>query len=187
MSSPGGAEGGASESPRLSYPGDEAMRDLSAADRTRHFLAAFEAQDPVSGGYDAVLMAQHVHFLSATAEPPTPRVLFGLTVAPELCNRLGNLHGGAVATIFDMITTCAIPALVTKAGWWEFPGVSRTLNVTYLRAMPEGAELEVSAEVLAVGKRLCTLRGEMRRKADGALMAVCEHGKVNVDADLAKL
>jgi hypothetical protein len=35
----------------------------------------------------------------------------------------------------------------------------------------------VESEVVHAGKRLCSLKGVMKRESDGAVMATCEHGK----------
>ncbi len=58
--------------------------------------------------------------------------------------------------------------------------MSRTLDVVYLEAVGEGEEVEVVGEVVKVGRRLVQCRGVMRKR-DGAVVATCEHGKVNVD------
>jgi uncharacterized protein (TIGR00369 family) len=111
-----------------------------------------------------------------------PRVTFTFTVRPEHCNRLYNLHGGCAATLFDFSTTMAI-LLANKPGFWQYLGVSRTLNVTYLRPIPDGQEILIENEIVQIGKRMCTLRGVMKRKEDGVVMAVCEHGKFNNDPE----
>ncbi len=111
---------------------------------------------------------------------------------------MGNLHGGCCATLFDWCTTTAIVPVSTP-NFWIYKGVSRTLNVTYLKPVPEGEVVLIESEVLSIGKRLCkflsccldsfpidpagTIKGTMTRKSDGAILAVCEHGKVNVGPD----
>ena len=74
---------------------------------------------------------------------------------------------------------------MARPGFWSYLGVSRTLNVTYLRPAPEGSTVLVECEIVGVGKRLCTVRGTMRRVEDGTVLMVCEHGKVNTDPDVA--
>lgn len=51
--------------------------------------------------------------------------------------------------------------------------------------MGEGDEILIESEVVHAGRRLCTLKGTMRRKRDGAIMATCEHGKVNIDPEVS--
>ena len=77
--------------------------------------------------------------------------------------------------------------LLSRPGFWDIPGVSRSLDVVYLEAVPVGEEVEVVGEVVKIGKRLVQLRGVMRRRrsGDGAVVvATCEHGKVNIDRSL---
>jgi len=64
-------------------------------------------------------------------------------------------------------------------------GVSRTLNVTYLRPAKMGEGVLIECEVVQAGARVCTLRGTMRRERDGEVLAVCEHGKMNIDPPVA--
>lgn len=128
------------------------------------------------------ILVPHLSLHDFTATGPHPSITFSYTVQPDHCNRLQNLHGGCAATVFDYCTTLPL-CLVNKPGFWQFMGVSRTLNVTYLRPAPVGEELLVECEILQIGKKMATLKGTMRRKRDGQITAICEHGKFNIDPE----
>ncbi|OHW96589.1 thioesterase superfamily protein [Colletotrichum incanum] len=112
--------------------------------------------------------------------PEVPVTTFLFTVQQEHTNRSSNLHGGCTATLFDYCTSVALYP-IARTGRWQFLGVSRTLNCTYLRPVPCGTEILIECEVISVGKQLALIRGIMRHKLDGRILAVCEHNKVNND------
>ncbi|KAF5694593.1 hypothetical protein FDENT_1027 [Fusarium denticulatum] len=118
----------------------------------------------------------HLQLVSTNAEGPHPSCVFSYTVQPDNCNRLQNLHGGCAATLFDWCTTLPL-ALVNKPGFWQHMGVSRTLNVTYMRPVPVGTEVLIECSITQVGKKLASLHGSMRRRSDNLLLATAEHGK----------
>ncbi|KAK3991312.1 HotDog domain-containing protein [Cladorrhinum sp. PSN332] len=129
--------------------------------------------------------------LTSTSLPSSPSsatasCTFTFTIHPQHTNRLGNLHGGAIATLFDFCTSCAL-SLISRPGFWHYLGVSRTLNTTYLRPAVGGSTVKIECEIIQIGKRICTLRGTMRRTEDDVVLAVCEHGKVNTDPEVAKV
>ncbi|KAI1058827.1 hypothetical protein LB507_003784 [Fusarium sp. FIESC RH6] len=128
----------------------------------------------------------HLELVSSNVEGPHPSCVFSYTVQPDNCNRLQNLHGGCAATLFDWCTTLPV-ALVNKPGFWQHLGVSRTLNVTYMRPVPVGTEVLIECSITQIGRKLASLHGSMRRRKDNLLLATAEHGKVNIDADLAKI
>ena len=120
--------------------------------------------------------------VAAHIDPQDPNIghtTFALTVPRSLCNAGGNLHGGAVALIFDMCTSMSV-SVCAREGFWDTGHVSRTLNCTYLRPAPEGTELLVESEVVHLGKSQAALKGVMRRKDDGKICYTCEHGKAKV-------
>ena len=92
----------------------------------------------------------------------------------------GNLHGGAVALIFDICTSTAITA-ISRDGFWDTGHVSRNLNCTYLRPAAEGTKVYVISEVVHLGKRQGLTKGEIRLETeDGKIAYTCEHGKAAV-------
>ncbi|KAF4342215.1 hypothetical protein FBEOM_3857 [Fusarium beomiforme] len=119
----------------------------------------------------------YLKLVSTNAEGPHPSCVFSYTVQPDNCNRLQNLHGGCAATLFDWCTTLPL-ALVNKPGFWQHMGVSRTLNVTYMRPVPVGTEILIECSITQVGKKLASLHGTMRRKSDNLLLATADHAHI---------
>ncbi|PSS02094.1 HotDog domain-containing protein [Coniella lustricola] len=116
----------------------------------------------------------------STEDPKHARVVFSYEVPRHNSNQSGNMHGGCTATLFDFATSMPL-CLVSKPGFWFYMGVSRTLNVTYARAIPVGEKIFIECEIMSIGQTLCTVRGVMRRQSDGVVLATCEHGKFNTD------
>jgi acyl-coenzyme A thioesterase 13 len=129
-------------------------------------------------GMDEHLMRDCIRLVSATKSPKTA-CTFELDIDDTFSNRMGNMHGGVVALVFDMATTMCAAPLARRDFWW-FGGVSRHLSVTYMRPVKLGMTVQINCEVLQMGQRLATIRGEFRDKADGRVLCVCEHNKASI-------
>ncbi|KAK5634203.1 hypothetical protein RRF57_009917 [Xylaria bambusicola] len=100
------------------------------------------------------------------------------------------MHGGCISTVFDICTTFPLQ-MISRPGFWQYGGVSRTLNVTYLRPVRVGTTVDIECEVVHAGQRLSSLRGVMRAATtdgtEGPVLAICEHNKANTDPPAPKL
>lgn len=86
---------------------------------------------------------------------------------------------GAVATLADNATTLAA-APISRPGFWEHGGVSRTLNVTYLRPVAKGSVIRIECVVRSVGKKLAATQCSIRSKESGKVLALAEHNKAAI-------
>ncbi|KIW02662.1 uncharacterized protein PV09_06099 [Verruconis gallopava] len=128
------------------------------------------------------LWRPHLKLVSVTVDAKDPtlcKTVFAFTVPPILSNAGGNLHGGAVAVIFDVCTSMTVAA-AARDGFWDSGHVSRSLNCQYLRPVPTGGKVLIESEVVAMGKMLGQVRAEMRREEDGKVCYTCVHDKVQL-------
>ncbi|CAG7717783.1 unnamed protein product [Allacma fusca] len=88
-------------------------------------------------------------------------------------NRGGALHGGMTSTIIDSMSTMALMTYPEVPS----PGVSVALNVSFLKAVPEGQEILIRATTDKVGKRLAYLTVDILNKSSGDIVAKGTHTK----------
>src|ERR1700761_6654891 len=92
-------------------------------------LANSISSDPGFFGYDTYTL-QHC---SPELLEATPNfVKWSLPIGSELCNKSGNLHGGASATLLDYLTSTAL-VTIAREGFLDDGHVSRTITMSYLR------------------------------------------------------
>jgi acyl-coenzyme A thioesterase 13 len=72
-------------------------------------------------------------------------------------------------------------APIARPGFWSgLNGVSRILNIAYLRAIPVGTLVRIRSKVVQVGKLMIMLRGEIGSVDGKIIYCTCEHHKVYV-------
>jgi acyl-coenzyme A thioesterase 13 len=59
-------------------------------------------------------------------------------------------------------------------------GVTRTLNISYLKAVPIGTKVQLNSKVTSVGKQMAMIRGDMKSLDGKTTYCTVEHHKVNV-------
>ncbi|GAM17092.1 hypothetical protein SAMD00019534_002670 [Acytostelium subglobosum LB1] len=74
-----------------------------------------------------------------------------MVVPQELCNVLSTLHGGAMATLVDVVSSIAIIASDPER---MPPSVSVDLSVSYAATAPVGEKITIESTVLKIGKNL---------------------------------
>ena len=95
-----------------------------------------------------------------------------LPVGPELLNSYGTLHGGASATLVDLVGTLALMTKdVTKAG------VSVDLNVSFTSAVKAGDSVRIIGRVLKLGGKLGFTTVDIYRESDSKLVVSGRHTK----------
>ncbi|KAJ1386503.1 Thioesterase domain [Sesbania bispinosa] len=101
------------------------------------------------------------------------RIVCSMKIPPRLLNSGNSLHGGATATLVDVVGAAAIPS----AGYSWKSGVSVEINVSYLDAVSVDEEIEIDARALRVGKAVAVISVEFRKKKTGKVFAQGRHTK----------
>lgn len=70
---------------------------------------------------------------------------------------------------------------------FSYGGVSRSLDIKFLRPAPEGTEIEIDCELVSMGKRLAMSKAEIRRVDTGDVCVLGLHDKANMDPPVQKL
>ncbi|GIZ43371.1 hypothetical protein CKM354_000660100 [Cercospora kikuchii] len=162
--------------------------NTSIADPVERIQAYIDgyAKNPDFHGWDLIVM-QHTKVVSARKTQATTtgmetHVVFEIEIVPGMCSSMGNAHGGMIATMSDNTTSMAAGPMAEE-GFWDFGGLSRTLNITYLRPIPQGIVVRSENFVRSAGKRLCAIQCVMKDKATGKVLALAEHNKAALDAE----
>ncbi|KAK8693236.1 hypothetical protein V6N13_070829 [Hibiscus sabdariffa] len=100
------------------------------------------------------------------------RVLCSMKVPPRLLNAGNFLHGGATASLVDLVGSAVVYTYGASSS-----GVSVEISITYLDAAYVGEEIEIEAKALRVGKTVAVITVEFRKKKTGKIIAQGRHTK----------
>ena len=101
---------------------------------------------------------------------------FRFPVLKWQANRVGNMHGGAICTAFDL----TIAALARFYAGENF-APTITLDVNFVRPIAMDDALIVVAKATATGRRITQLTGEAFAESTGKLVATASSVYMNVD------
>ncbi|XAR55723.1 Acyl-CoA hydrolase [Bertholletia excelsa] len=100
------------------------------------------------------------------------RLVCSMKVPPRLLNSGNFLHGGATASLVDIVGSAVIVSVGAPT-----TGVSVEINVSYLDAAYVDEEIEIEAKALRVGKAIAVVSVEIRKKETGKIIAQGRHTK----------
>lgn len=143
---------------------------MGSAELSRGFLLWSTTRETPAGDPDCFDTAA-LKGIYDIAAPASGRVTCKLKVSRRVQNRNGNLHGGATATLVDVVGTAALLTVSPR------PGVSLAINTNYLEAMPGDGVVLLDAKVLRVGRSVAAITVDLRDEASGRLVAQGTHVK----------
>ncbi|OJD18293.1 hypothetical protein AJ78_01669 [Emergomyces pasteurianus Ep9510] len=160
-------------------PNDDAAR-RRARDSIESFLGVYKEimKEKNFTGYDRQLM-QDLRLIDVN---PAGGAIWELTVTEFWSNLNGVMHGGAYGVIFDMCTAISM-CPISRDGYWEFlAGVTRSLNISYLKAVPIGTTVYIRANIIQHGRTMALMSATMESRDGKVVYATAEHHKVNTPA-----
>lgn len=147
---------------------------LSLEGRVQAYLTTIIA-DTAYDGFDSSPL-RHTEFIAINAEQQT--IQFKFRVLDFMCNKDGNLHGGAASTIFDNLSSTAL-FTIGRPGFWDNLGVTRSLSVVFHKPLPMNTSVILTSSVVSAGRRLADVQAVMKT-LDGKVCATCRHEKVRI-------
>lgn len=69
---------------------------------------------------------------SVTSNGQVGTVTYSIRIPTKYSNHFGTVHGGAISTLFDGITSAPL-ALLSRDGYWDGNEVSRSIHIRFFR------------------------------------------------------
>jgi len=124
-------------------------------DKSAHYLNLGD------GGFDETMQCYLVG-----CDYDKQAVTYGFPTLAWQINEKGGIHGGAIAGMFD--TALGVVGNFTAG---ENEAATTDLNISFLRGVEMGMELELTVYIVKAGRSLIRMRGELKDKASGKLLA----------------
>ncbi|KXT02733.1 hypothetical protein AC578_5439 [Pseudocercospora eumusae] len=99
-------------------------------------------------------MWEHLDIISASATKET--VSFAISIPIVYSNHLGMVQGGAIATLFDGLTSSAL-ALLGPGLLWSGKEVSRSLHCKFFKPVPVEERIDAYISVVRADSRTATI------------------------------
>lgn len=145
--------------------------DSTVEERVQAFLASVVFNPTYHGFEKHLLSSVKLESIHHT----TQEIIFSLTSEDYMCNKDGFLHGGAATTLMDSLSSTVL-IFIQNTGFWENFGVTRTMSTVFHKAIPCGVKVFVTCDLLAVGKRMATVKAALL-DGDGFRYATGVHDK----------
>ncbi|XP_028095797.1 uncharacterized protein LOC114295692 isoform X1 [Camellia sinensis] len=125
------------------------------------FLKGVGTSDTIPPQFEAKeLFSDFIRGLLKVDRIERGRVSCFLSVKPSAMNVYGGLHGGAVASVAEMVSIACARTVVGK----DKELFLGELGISYLSAAPRNAELNVNASVVRSGRNLTVIAVEFKVK-----------------------
>ena len=151
---------------------------LSLHEHIEKYLASISG-DPGYNGFEASLL-RNVRLCESNLDRGT--IVYQFDVLKDMCNKPGVLHGGAISTLFDNLSSTAL-FTISRPGFWHHLGVSRSLAVWFHSPLPEGVEVRLICKLVSAGRRMATVSAILE-DSSGKVCASCVHEKFFVGDEI---
>jgi len=113
------------------------------------------------GGFDEMM---NVHLVGCDYEEQS--ITYAFPTQKWQVNEKGGIHGGAIAGMFD--TAFGVVANFTAG---ENEATTTDMNISFLRGVELGMELEMTVYIVKAGRSLIRQRAELKDASTGKLLA----------------
>lgn len=128
-------------------------------------------------------IVKRAHLVDASMDG---KVTYEIELGHEYSSGGGVLHGAAAALLLDTFTTMAFLPLIptwspnNMSAWSPPAGITRALNLTYIRPLRLPATIRILGEVVQYGRTLSLARGSIVSTDGKTMYCTGEHHKAMV-------